>query len=149
VASLQSGTSSRTSRRARATVSTTVRGERGPLGALAGRAEEPDVEADVVADDHRVADEVDQRAEHRLDAWCRATSTSDSPVSIADLRRDRPAGVHEGLERAEALAATDLDRPDLGDAVVVAVAARRLEIDDAERDVVQRCPQVVERSLMG
>ena len=70
-----------------------------------------------------------------------------SPVSTGDLRRDRPARVDEGLERAEALAAADLDRADLGDRVVDPVAARRLEVEHAERDVGERRAEVVEAAL--
>ena len=64
-----------------------------------------------------------------------------------DLRRDRPARVDERLERAEELAAADLHRADLGDRVVGAVAARRLEVEHAERDVGERRAEVVEAAL--
>ena len=43
-------------------------GQRRPTGPLEGVAEEGEVEADVVADDHRVADELEQRRQHRTDA---------------------------------------------------------------------------------
>ena len=76
-----------------------------------------------------------------------ATSASVRPGEHRDLRRDRPARVDERLERAEALAAADLDRADLGDHVVVAVAAGGLEVEDAERDVGERRAEVVEAAL--
>ena len=71
------------------------------------------------------------------------------PGQHRDLRRDGPARVDERLERAEELAAADLDRADLGDRVVGAVAAGRLEVEDAERDVGERRPEVVEAALDG
>ncbi len=55
VPSRQSGTSSRTSRRASATVSTLDRVERGCPARSNAAAQERDVEADVVADEHRAA----------------------------------------------------------------------------------------------
>ena len=52
-----------------------------------------------------------------------------------DLGRDGHARVHQRLERAEALAAADLDRADLGDRALRGAGTRRLEVDDAERDL--------------
>ena len=124
-------------------------GQRWPLGSLARSAQEPDIEADVVADDHGVADEVDQGPQDAFDARGVRHEDVGQAGQHHDLWRNRPSGVDEGLERAEALAAADLDRTDLGDHVLVAIPARGLEIDDAERDVVQWDPQLVERSLMG
>ena len=66
-----------------------------------------------------------------------------------DLRRNRPSGIDEGLERAETLAAAHFDRTDLGDHVLVAIPAGGLEVDDAERDVVQWDAELVERPLVG
>ena len=128
--SRQSGTSSRTRRRASATVSTTGWRSGGrPARSNAAR-RNADVEADVVADEHGVADELEQRAgSTALDARRRGDQGVGEPGEHGDLRRDRPAGVDEGLERAEALAAADLDGADLGDHVVVAVAAGGLEVE--------------------
>ncbi len=120
------------------------------VGAMTRRTQEADVEADVVADDHRVADEVDQASpRHRSMRGAPATRTSESPVSTVICGGMARPGFDERLERPEALATADLDGADLGDHVVVAVAAGGLEVDDAERDVVQRCAQIVERSLVG
>ena len=67
-----------------------------------------------------------------------------------DLGRDGHARVDERLERAEALAAADLDRADLGDrAAASALAPGGLEVDDAERDLGERGAEVVERALHG
>jgi hypothetical protein len=117
--------------------------------ALAGGAQEPDVEADVVADDHGVADEVDQRGQDGADAGCGGDEGVGQAGQHGDLRGDRPPGVDQRLEGAEALAAAHLDGADLGDRVLVAVAARGLEVDDAEHDVVEGSAQFVERSLGG
>ena len=129
-------------------MSTTVPVSVRTIGALTGCAEEADVEADVVADDHRVADEVDQRSEHRFDAGRVGHEHVGQAGEHRDLRGDRPPRIHEGLEGSEELAATHLDRTDLGDHVVVAVAAGGLEVDDAERHIVQRRAEVVERPLV-
>ena len=121
----------------------------GVPGPLERGAQEGDVEADVVADDHGAPQELEQRRQHRLDARRRRDHRVGEPGEHGDLRRDRPARVDERLERAEALAAADLDRADLGDGVVGAVAAGGLEVEDAERDVGQRRAEVVEAALHG
>ena len=54
---------------------------------------------------------------------------------VRDLWRDQRARVHQGGERAEALAATQLDRTDLGDGALGGGAAGGLEVDDHERDL--------------
>ena len=60
------------------------------------------------------------------------------PGEHADPGWDRTARVDERLERRQALAAADLDDTDLGDHVVVAVAAGGLEVEHAERRLGQR-----------
>ena len=99
-------------------------GERHPTGALERVAEEGEVEADVVTDDHRVADEFVERGQDRSDPWSLVHERVGQPGQHRDLRRDRPTWVDERLERAEELAAADLDGADLGDLVVGAVARR-------------------------
>ena len=143
----QSGTSSRTSRRASAAVSTTV-------GAIVVRPSRSsaarrnaEVEADVVADEHGVADEVDERAEHGADVRSRADQRIGEPGEHADPGRDRATGVDECLERRQALAAADLDGADLGDHVVVAVAAGGLEVEHAERRLGEGHTEIVEAAL--
>ena len=116
-------------------------------GTLERGAQERHVEADVVADEHRVAHELEQRREHRLDPWGWRDQGIREPGEDGDDRRDRPAGVDERLERAEALATADLHRTDLGDDVAGPVATGRLEIEHAERDIGERRPEVVERAL--
>ena len=120
----------------RPVVGALVAGERG--------AQEPEVERGVVGDEHGVAEEVDQRAEHGLDARRGGDDGIGEAGQHGDLGRDRPAGIDQRVERAEALAAAHLDDADLGDHVVVAVAARGLEIEDAERRVGERHAAVVE-----
>ncbi len=116
-------------------------------GPLEGGAQEGDVEADVVPDQHGVARELEQRRQDRLDPRRRGDQGVGEPGEDGDDRRDRPARVDERLERAEALAAADLDGADLGDRVVGAVAAGRLQVEHAERDVGQRRAEVVEAAL--
>ena len=110
-------------------------------------AEEREIEADVVPDDHRIADEFGQRWQHRADARCRADEGIGQAGEERDLRWDGSAGVDERLERPEELAAAYLDGADFGDLIVGSVATRGLEIEHAERDIAQRNPQFVERTL--
>ena len=91
--------------------------------------------------------ELEQRRQHRLDPRGRGDEGVGQPGEHGDLRRDRPARVDERLERAEELAAADLDGADLGDRVIAAVAAGRLEVEHAERDVGERRAEVVEAAL--
>ena len=123
--------------------------EAGVAGALERVAQERHVEADVVADEDRAAQELEQRRQHGLDARRRRDERVGEAGQHRDLRGDGAARVDERLERAEELAAADLDRADLGDHVVDAVAAGRLEVEHAERDVGERRPEVVEAALDG
>jgi hypothetical protein len=66
-----------------------------------------------------------------------------------DRGRDGGARVDQGVERAQALPAADLDRPDLGDGVLVGRAAGRLEVDDGEGDLGERRAELVEGPLHG
>jgi hypothetical protein len=52
------------------------------------------------------------------------------------------------LKCAEHFSATDFDGADLSDQVVGAVAASGFQVDDTKRNVVQRAPELVERSLV-
>ena len=67
------------------------------------------------------------------------------PVSAVISGGTGRAGVDQRLQRAEALAAAVGDGPDLGDRVGGGRAAGRLEVDDAERDGVERLAEGVER----
>ena len=118
-------------------------------GALEGVAQERHVEPDVVTDEDRAAEELEQRRQHGLDARRRRDQRVGEAGEHGDLRRDRPPRVDQRLERAEELAASDLDRADLGDRVVRAVAAGGLEVEHAERHVGQRRAEVVEAALDG
>ena len=117
--------------------------------ALAGGAEKAHVEAHVVAHDHGVTDEFDERRQHCTDTRCVRDQHVGQPGEHGDLRWDRPAGVHQSLERAETLPTLHLDGADFGDLVLVAVAARGLEVDDAEHDIVQGRAEFVEGALPG
>ncbi len=110
-------------------------------------AEEREVEADVVADDHRVADEFLERRQDGPDAGCLVDDRVGQAGEHGDLGRDGAPRVDERLERAEELAAADLDRTDLGDLVVVAVATGGFEVDHTERDIAQWRAEFIERTL--
>ena len=95
-----------------------------------GLLDEAEVEADVVADDERVADEVEQlvgrllRAGRALDVL-----VGDAVHLVAD---DRAAGVHERRPAVDDLRALDLDRGDLDQVGHLRVRAGRLDVDDDE-----------------
>ena len=145
VASLQLGTSSRvSSRRARTAVSTEAAGGQAMPGLRAGGLEEAEVERGVVGDQHRAAGELEERRQDRADAGRRGDHHRGDPGEHADVGRDLPARVDQGLELAEHLAAADLHRADLGDRAVLRRAAGGLEVDDDEGDVGQRRAQVVD-----
>ena len=114
------------------------RADRRPAVALERGPQEREVEADVVGDEDAVADEVDERAEHGTDARGRRHQGIGEPGEHGDPRRDRATGVDERVERRQALAAADLDDADLGDHVVVPVAAGGLEVEHAERGFGER-----------
>ena len=86
-----------------------VRDERG--------VEEAGVEADVVADDHRVVRELEERGQHLADARRRQQHRFGDAGEHRDHRRDRDARIHERLEAPEQLAAAHPQRADLGDRV--------------------------------
>jgi hypothetical protein len=66
--------------------------------------EEAAVEADVVADDHRVTRELEKRRQHLVDARCGEHHGLRDAGEHRDHCRDRHAGVHQRLEGAEQLA---------------------------------------------
>ena len=101
-----------------------------PEAVALGLFDEAEVEADVVADDERVADEVQQlvgcllRARRALDVL-----VGDAVHLVAD---DRAAGVHERRPAVDDLRALDLDRGDLDEVRHLGIGAGRLGVDDDE-----------------
>ena len=110
--------------------------------------EEPDVEADVVPHDDRVADELEQRWQHRLDAGRAHHHRLGDAGEDRDGGRDGATGVHERLEGAEALTAPHLHGADLGDRVGLRRSAGRLEVDHHEGRVDERTTELVEARLV-
>lgn len=124
-------------------------GELFAAGAFHRSSHERDVVADVVADQHRVgADEVDEGRQHSIDCRGPHHHGLGDPGEDCDLGRDRPARVDEGLVGTEALASPQLDGPDLGDRTVLCGTAGGFDVKHDERDLMQRCTQVVEGSLL-
>jgi hypothetical protein len=122
-------------------------GETRPIVARERRAEEAEIEAHVVTDDDGVAEELEERRQHGLDARGAHDHRLRDAREHGDLGRDGPTRVDQGLERAEAFAPAHLDGSDLGDRAVDRGTTRGLEVEDAEGDVAQRRAQVVERPL--
>ena len=83
---------------------------------LARGAQEPGVERRVVRHQDAAAEELEHRRQHLRQPRGPGHERGGDPGEGDDLRRDAGAGVDEGRELADPLAATDLDRPDLGDA---------------------------------
>ena len=100
--------------------------------------QEREVEASVVGHEHRVTGELEERRQHRLDRRFASDQEVVDPREVGDERGDRLFGVDQRVERPDALAPRDLDRPDLRDPRVPGRPAGRLEIDDHERDLSQR-----------
>jgi hypothetical protein len=118
-------------------------------GSHQGGVEEGQVEPDVVAHQHGAGGELQERREHGGDGRRREHHGGGDARQDGDGGRDRPSRVHEGGVGPEALAAPHLDRSDLGDGALGGRPPRRLEVDDAERNVHEGRPEVVERSLTG
>ena len=121
-------------------------GDLGIAAASQGGVDEGHVEPDVVSDHHGVAEELDHRRKHRLDRRGAHHHRLGDAGEHRDHRRDRPARVDQGLQRAEELAGADLDHADLGDQVGIAIA-RGLDVEHAERDVGQWCAEIIEGPL--
>ena len=79
--------------------------------------EEPAVEADVVAHDHRVVRELEERRQHLGDPRGGQQHRLGDAREHRDHRRDGHARVHERLEPTEQLTAAHAQRADLGDRV--------------------------------
>ena len=105
------------------------------------------VEAGVVGDEDRVGDELEQCGQHRLDPRCGSHHRLGDPGEYRHLGWNQATRVHEGLKPCDLGAGVYLHRSDLGDGVVVAARSGRFEIDDAERDLVQWCSEIVEADL--
>ena len=99
-----------------------------------GGVEEAEVEADVVPDDDRAAEELGQRRQHGVRCGARgATIASVMPVSTVMAGGMAQPGLTERVEGAQALAAPDLDGADLRDGILVGRAAGGLQVHDGER----------------
>lgn len=116
-------------------------------GRLRSGLEEGDVEAGVVRDEDTAAGELEEGGQHRVDARRLSDHAVGDPGEHLDERRDGGAWVDEGLELAEHLAATDLDRADLSDGAFVGAASGRLQVDHDKSHRVQRGAQVIEGAL--
>jgi hypothetical protein len=110
--------------------------------------QEREVEARIVRDEHAAVGEFRERGDDRVDRGCARNGGVVDAGEVRDLARDRYAGVHQRLERADALAPAELESADLGDAALDRRAAGRLEIHDDERDLGER-NGIVENTLDG
>ncbi len=95
-----------------------------------GGLEEPEVEADRVADDHRVADELEGLAGGVGRARCLLDVGVLEPVHL--VADDRATRVDEGRPAVGDLAALDLDGGDLDQVGHLRIGAGRLDVDDDE-----------------
>lgn len=130
----------------RASIDGTIR-EPGIASPLQCQVEVAEVVAHVVAYQHGAGRELDQGWQHRLDTWSLDHHRLGNAGEHGDGGRNEEPGVDHGLERTEALAATNFDGTDLSDAAVLCAAAGGLDVNDAERDVAERRTQVIKRAL--
>ena len=75
-----------------------------------------------------------------------STIASVMPVSTVMNGGIATPGLTSVSKRPRQLTAAELDRADLGDLAVVGRRARRLEVEDDERDLRQRRAEVVEQA---
>ncbi len=112
-----------------------------------GGIEEGEVEADVVTHDHCVPDELEERGERLVDPGGVDHHGLCDPGQDGDRGWDRQPGVDQCLEGPQQIAAPVLDGSDLGDGATEWGATCGLQVEHAERDVEQRCRQLVEAGL--
>ncbi len=115
-----------------------------PLG---GGIEERQVESDVVADDHRVAQELEETGQGFLDLGGLDHHGVSDPGEHGDERGYGGTRVDQRLEGAGRFAPDELHGADLGDRTIGGRASGRLEIDHTERHFRQGRPEVVEAAL--
>jgi hypothetical protein len=115
----------------------------------AAGSQEAGVVGGVVRHEHRSARELEERRERRPQPRSAREQPIGDPGEDGDQRRDRQAGIHQGLELPEHLPGAYLDGADLGDAALLGRAAGGLQVDDDERDLTQRRPELVESGLDG
>jgi len=100
-----------------------------------------------VADEDGVAEKLEEAGQHLVDAGRGNHHGLGDAGEHGDLGRDGHARVDQRLERAQALAAPQLDGAHLGDGPVERRPSGGLYVDDAERRLAERHSQVVERPL--
>ncbi len=107
-----------------------VRARREPEPAALGLLDEAEVEAHVVPDDGRIADELEELLRGRLRrGGALHVLVGDAVHLVAD---DRTAGVHERRPRVDDLGPLDLDRGNLEQVGHLRVRAGGLDVDDDE-----------------
>jgi hypothetical protein len=121
-------------------------GERLPSGRHQRVVEEGEVEAEVVADQHRAPDELDERREHLADSRCVGDHCVVDAGELRDERRDPLVGTDEGLIGAEQLTAAEPRRGHFGQRGGRWRAAGRLDVQDHEGHLAEGSPEVVEGS---
>ncbi len=147
VPSRQLGTASRTSRLAMASVSTVVLASGSRPVDTERVVEEGEVEAEIVADQHRAADELEERGEHLADSRRVGDHRFGDAGESGDELRDPLVGTDKGLIGAEQLAAAEPRSGHLGQRSGGRRAAGRLDVEDHEGHLAEGSPEVVEGSL--
>ena len=109
--------------------------------------EEADIEARVVRHQNGVASELQKCRQDRLDRGGIDEHVVGDSGEQPHEGRHGHSRVHQRLKRPLELAHPDLDRPYLGDRVLLGRASGGLEVHDAEGDVGQGRAEVVEAAL--
>ncbi len=116
---------------------------------VARRLEEADVVRGVVRHEHAPVEELQQGGQHLLDARRLRHHRLGDAGEDGDERRQGDPGIHQRLQRPQLLAHAIAGRPHLGDLAGGGRPPGGLQVEDAEGDLRQGHPQVVEAGLEG
>lgn len=122
-------------------------GERLSSGRHQRVVEEGEVEAEIVADQHRAADELEERGEHLADPRRVDDHRLADAGERGDERRDPLVGTDKGLIGAEQLTAAEPCSGHFGQRSGRRRTAGRLDVEDHEGHLAEGTPEVVEGSL--
>ncbi|CAB4973629.1 unannotated protein [freshwater metagenome] len=96
---------------------------------------------------HAVSNEVAQGSEQGLNTWCGHHHGFGDPRQDGDERRYATTGIHQSLERSDALTTSVFGRANLGDAIKFGRTTGCFKVDDTKSDIAQRNSDFVKSFL--